>query len=221
MTSAAKLAVVASFTSAPAASCCLASFAASPVPCPLPWPRQRPNIPAMFQLPLGALARANRRHCRNTPAPKCVFSGEIATVHCRPGIALAFPAVFPYIILAELRGACWISIPGALSISKGAVPGLARGLGHTAPTYIVGSRDRYPTAIAAPRLPSSRRLRHVPHQAGPARAGFGAAGRDEHRGRRLRRASRGRRPRPRPAPAPRDRRGLFSASGRILDLASP
>jgi hypothetical protein len=36
-----------------------------------------------------------------------------------------------------------------LSISKGAVPGLSRGLGHTAPTYIVGSRDRYPTAIAA------------------------------------------------------------------------
>src|SRR5580704_18162989 len=106
----------------------------------------------MFQLPLGALARANRRHCRNTPTPKCVFGGEIATVHCRPGIALAFPSVFPYIRLAELRGACWISIPGALSISKGAVPGLARGLGHTAPTYIVGSRDRYPTAVAAPRL---------------------------------------------------------------------
>jgi hypothetical protein len=40
----------------------------------------------------------------------------------------------------------------ALSIPKGAVPGLARGLGHMAPTYIVGSRDRYPTAIAAPRL---------------------------------------------------------------------
>jgi 5-formyltetrahydrofolate cyclo-ligase len=27
---------------------------------------------------------------------------------------------------------------GALSFSKGAIPGLARGLGHTAPTYIVG-----------------------------------------------------------------------------------
>lgn len=30
------------------------------------------------------------------------------------------------------------SIPGALSISKGAVPDLARGQGHTAPTYSVG-----------------------------------------------------------------------------------
>ena len=89
----------------------------------------------------------------NAPAPKCVFGGEIATVHCCPSIALAFPSVFPYIELAELRGACWISIPGALSISKGAVPGLARGLGYTAPTYAVGFRDRYPTAIAAPRLP--------------------------------------------------------------------
>src|SRR3984893_14475830 len=138
MTSTAKLAVVASFTSAPAALCGLGSFATSPV---------------AFQLPLGALARAHRRHCRNTPPPKCVLGGEIATVHCRPGMALAFPSVFRYIRLAELRGACWISIPGALSISKGAVPGLAHGLGHTAPTYAVGSRDRYPTAIAAPRLP--------------------------------------------------------------------
>ena len=36
----------------------------------------------------------------------------------------------------------WSKIPGALSILKGAVPGLARGLEHTAPTYAVGSRDR-------------------------------------------------------------------------------
>src|ERR1700730_9216306 len=127
MTSAAKLAVVASFTSAPAALCGLGSLAASPVALPLRLSRPRPKIPAMFQLPLGALARAHRRHCRNTPAPKCVLGGEIATVHCRPGIALAFPSVFRYIRLAELWGACWISIPGALSISKGAVPGLARG----------------------------------------------------------------------------------------------
>ncbi len=42
------------------------------------------------------------------------------------------------------------SILRGLSISKGAVPGLARGLGHMAPTYFVGSRDRHPTAIAAP-----------------------------------------------------------------------
>ena len=31
----------------------------------------------------------------------------------------------------------------------GAVPGLARGLGHMAPTYVVGSRDRCPTALVA------------------------------------------------------------------------
>ena len=41
--------------------------------------------------------------------------------------------------------------PRGLTILKGAVPGLARGLGYTAPTYFVGSRDRRPTAIAAPR----------------------------------------------------------------------
>jgi 5-formyltetrahydrofolate cyclo-ligase len=48
---------------------------------------------------------------------------------------------------------CVGSFPGALSISTGAVPGLARGLGHMAPTYFVGSRDRHSTAIAAPRSP--------------------------------------------------------------------
>lgn len=41
-----------------------------------------------------------------------------------------------------LRGATKSNNPGALSILKGAVPGLAPGLGHTAPTYAVGSRDR-------------------------------------------------------------------------------
>lgn len=40
-------------------------------------------------------------------------------------------------------------IPGALSILKGAVPDQARGLGHMAPTYFVGSRGRYPTVFAA------------------------------------------------------------------------
>ena len=39
--------------------------------------------------------------------------------------------------------------PGALSILKGAVPDLARGLDHMAPTYVVGSRDRCPTAHVA------------------------------------------------------------------------
>lgn len=33
-------------------------------------------------------------------------------------------------------------IPGALSILTGAVPERARGLVHTAPTYVVGLRDR-------------------------------------------------------------------------------
>ncbi len=33
---------------------------------------------------------------------------------------------------------------GALTIRTGAVPDLARGPGHTAPTYIVGSRDCSP-----------------------------------------------------------------------------
>ena len=35
-----------------------------------------------------------------------------------------------------------LSIPGALSILKGAVPDRTRGSGHMAPTYLVGSRDR-------------------------------------------------------------------------------
>src|ERR1700675_164387 len=96
-----------------------------------------------------------RRRNRNSPLDFC--------------IGLSFRPVTPYIAWAELRGACWISIPGALSISKGAVPGLARGLGHMAPTYVVGSRDRYPTAIAAPRFRWSSRFRHVPPtlQTGP------------------------------------------------------
>jgi hypothetical protein len=35
-----------------------------------------------------------------------------------------------------------LHIPGALSISQGAVPVQARGLEHMAPTYSVGTRDR-------------------------------------------------------------------------------
>ncbi len=53
--------------------------------------------------------------------------------------------------LGGAAGCVRIVFPGALSISTGAVPDLAPGLGHTAPTYFVGSRDRNPTAIAAPR----------------------------------------------------------------------
>ena len=41
-----------------------------------------------------------------------------------------------------LRGATRQLIPGALPILKGAVPDQTRGSGHTAPTYVVGSRDR-------------------------------------------------------------------------------
>ena len=55
---------------------------------------------------------------------------------------LAQPAFKYYIHGAGLRGATESIIPGALSISKGAVPDLAPGLGHMAPTYVVGSRDR-------------------------------------------------------------------------------
>ena len=45
---------------------------------------------------------------------------------------------------------CVKIILGALPIPKGAVPVLARGLGHTAPTYAVGSRiDKTRTACAA------------------------------------------------------------------------
>ena len=141
------------------------------------------------------------------------------------GIGLSFRPVSPYIALAELRGACWISIPGALSISKGAVPGLARGLGHTAPTYVVGSRDRYPTAIAAPRFRWSSRfspcLSHSPSRPCAHRPWRGAALLPSRPPQPFARASRGRRPRPRQAIAPRDRLGLFSAAWRAFDFAAP
>ncbi len=44
----------------------------------------------------------------------------------------------PYIDDAGLRGTCRTYIPRGLIDPKGAVPGLVRGLGHTAPTYVVG-----------------------------------------------------------------------------------
>ena len=107
--------------------------------------------------------------CQEDPRPAIAAKPQLPTV------ALSFRRPPPYIQFAELRGACRINIPGALSISEGAVPGLARGLGHTAPTYLVGSRDRHPTAIAAPRshacflleesfsLPQNQRLERFPH----------------------------------------------------------
>ena len=52
---------------------------------------------------------------------------------------------------AELRDTTGDSIPGPFSIQTGAVPGLARGLGHTAPTYVVG--------VPGSKLHRSRRLR--------------------------------------------------------------
>ena len=76
-------------------------------------------------------------------------------------------------------------------------------------------RCRFPGSIShghrGPALgQSSSRLRHVLRQSCAARTSFGAAGRDEPRGRRrLRRASSGRRPRPRQPLAPRDRRPIF------------
>jgi hypothetical protein len=50
-------------------------------------------------------------------------------------LAVAPSISFYYIFAAGLRGASGDTIPGALSILKGAVPGRARGLGHMAPTY--------------------------------------------------------------------------------------
>ena len=56
-----------------------------------------------------------------------------------------------YIERAGLRGASGDTIPGALSILKGAVPGRARGFGHMAPTYFRREPGiDAPTAIAAP-----------------------------------------------------------------------
>jgi len=58
-----------------------------------------------------------------------------------------------YILTAGLRGASGDTIPGALSILKGAVPGRARGFGHMAPTYFRREPGiDAPTAIAAPHL---------------------------------------------------------------------
>jgi len=56
-----------------------------------------------------------------------------------------------YIRMAGLRGASGDTIPGALSILKGAVSDRARGLGHMAPTYFRREPGiDAPTAIAAP-----------------------------------------------------------------------
>ena len=63
-----------------------------------------------------------------------------STVGGRP---LPIPAFAAYIRKAGLRGASGEHIPGALSIPTGAVPDPVRGPGHTAPTYAVGSRDRF------------------------------------------------------------------------------
>jgi hypothetical protein len=62
-------------------------------------------------------------------------------------------------------------IPGALSISKGAVPGRARGLGHTAPTYVVGiPGSKPPTAeAAAHRFAAVRSTGPIPAMPRPAR----------------------------------------------------
>jgi hypothetical protein len=55
-----------------------------------------------------------------------------------------------YIQDAVLRRASGDQFPGALTIPKGAVPDLARGLGHTAPTYFVGfPGSPSPTALVA------------------------------------------------------------------------
>lgn len=62
--------------------------------------------------------------------------------------------------MMSLRAAWCVgpNFPGALPILKGAVPVPARGPEHTAPTYVVGSRDRNGLTAKAARnfpLPSS------------------------------------------------------------------
>src|SRR3954471_21379487 len=59
------------------------------------------------------------------------------------GLPLAQLNVARYIRRAGLRGASGDTIPGALSILKGAVPDPVRGPGHTAPTYV----RRFPGSI--------------------------------------------------------------------------
>src|SRR5829696_3261475 len=96
-----------------------------------------------------------------------------------------------YITPAGLRGPSGDLFPGALSILKGAVPDPVPGPGHTAPTYVVGSRDRPPTTFAAPRFPfhgrSDPRRDQGPHPAGGvpaprrARPGFPPRRRPRHR----------------------------------------
>src|SRR3954451_6731360 len=62
---------------------------------------------------------------------------------CGRAPPLAQPNVARYIRRAGLRGASGDTIPGALSILKGAVPDPVRGPGHTAPTYV----RRFPGSI--------------------------------------------------------------------------
>jgi len=116
--------------------------------------RPRPNNPPCPGTPSRALMRANRRNFPDTPPPKCVFGGEIATVLCvlplRFGCGLSFPrspltlqgrscevrvgSAFPGLI--DLKGSCpW---PRSWAWPHGA---------HLRCRF----RDRYPTAIAAPR----------------------------------------------------------------------
>ena len=79
------------------------------------------------------------------PAPSRPGSGEgfACPFRIRRAVATLRPA--------GLRGPSGDLFPGALSILKGAVPDPVPGPGHTAPTYVVGSRDRPPTTFAAPR----------------------------------------------------------------------
>ena len=60
----------------------------------------------------------------------------------RPNFAPSPPARRPYIDGRGCGARQEFIFPGALSILKGAVPDPVPGPGHTAPTYVVGSRDR-------------------------------------------------------------------------------
>src|SRR4051812_40158351 len=92
--------------------------------------------------------RRNGRKCRRQGRRRPV-TPRLTAVETQP--------LTHYIVQAGLRGATESNIPGALSILKGAVPDLAPGLGRTAPTYVVGSRDRALRRPLRPRTFFSRR----------------------------------------------------------------
>ena len=91
---------------------------------------------------------ARRRPRGDGLSPRPLANGEAAKIGGdRPPSALHCPGGAARCVRSN--------IPGALSISKGAVPGRARGPGHMAPTYFRREPGiDAPTAIAAPHFAS-------------------------------------------------------------------